>query len=222
MKTNVNRWKEVYDWNKANSNYLEVPDEEVVRIVNKIFIPNGVRRVLDVGCGAGRHTMYMSSKGLEVDAMDSSGTALEIVNKVADEKGYKVTTRLGECTAIPCDDDSFDAVVCWGVIHYLSTEERKKCLDEIRRVLVPGGPFALTLRSVEDSEAASASKDDRLSESGAEESKGMYFKYYSAREIIDELKEFKDVKYGHHTFSEVGKMDRRIAHWLIVAWNGGR
>lgn len=219
METNVKRWEEVYDWNKANRNYLEIPDEEVVRIVNKIFVPKGVRKVLDVGCGTGRHAIYMLSKGLQVNALDSSEIALEIVKKIADEKGYEVTTRLGECTAIPCDDDSFDAVLCWGVIHYLSTEERKKCLDEIQRVLKPGGPFVLTLRSIEDSEAKTGLKDDVLLESGAEESKGMYFKYYSEQEMLEELKQFKDVRYGHRVFSEVGKMDRRIAHWLTVAWN---
>ena len=220
MDVNVKKWEEVYDWNKTKKNYLEIPDEELVRIVNKFFIPENVYRVLDIGCGSGRHTVYMLSKGMEVHGLDSSETALHITGEVVKGRGYSLNTKLSECTSLPYSDSYFDSVVCWGVIHYLTKTERRKCFNEILRILKSGGLFALTLRSNEDSESEGITNDDEISKSTAEENSGMYLKYYSQQEVLEELKQFSDIKYGHRVFSEVEKMNRRIAHWLILCRKG--
>ena len=56
------------------------PHPDIERII-KFFKEKGVRRVLDLGCGTGRHLIYLSKKGFEVFGLDASPKALEISEK---------------------------------------------------------------------------------------------------------------------------------------------
>jgi len=50
---------------------------------------NNVKKVLELGSGHGRDTTLFASKGIEVEALDYSVTAIEILDKIANEKGYQ-------------------------------------------------------------------------------------------------------------------------------------
>lgn len=222
MRVNIRKWEEIYKWNKENENYMVYPDEEVVRIVKKSFLPNGVQNVLDVGCGSGRHSLCMLRESLAVYAIDTSATALSIAQRLANEAGYRLHTQLAYATSMPFCDRSFDAVLCWGLIHYLAPSEASACVREIYRVLKPGGLFALTLRSRADSEALNPKNDQGMSISNADESKGILFRYYGEDEIGSTLYLFEDIQYGHKTYTFLGNTQRVIAHWFILARKGGQ
>jgi len=217
MKENELRWDEIYKWNKMEQNYLVYPDEEVVRILKKEFIPNNVKKVLDIGCGSGRHSLAMLKEGLEVYAIDSSSTSLSIAKKLCDGCNKKIFLKEGSVTAIPYAEDSFDGVLCWGILHYLSPDEVQKALKEIHRILKPRGYFALTLRSSADSEAQNKDRDQEMIISSARESKGLHFKYYDEKDIVSTLSLFKNVKWGHKTRTFLGDTRRVFAHWFIIS-----
>ncbi len=216
MKNNIAWWDKTYSWNAENKNHLVYPDEDLVRIVKKFFIPNKIKNVLDLGCGSGRHSLMMVSEGLQVTGIDSSQNALDIAEKLTSFASEKRRFDLVDVTqGLPYDDESFDAVVGWGVLHYISTQDSKKTLQEIHRVLRPGGYFALTLRSVEDSECTN--KDNNVfQKSNAYESTELLFRYYNEADIQQELPAFEEIKYGHKTRTLLEDSNRRIAHWFIV------
>ncbi|MCD6472787.1 class I SAM-dependent methyltransferase [Candidatus Aerophobetes bacterium] len=216
MKTNIRLWEKTYKWNKENKNYLVYPDEEVVRIVKKIFLPNGVKKVLDAGCGSGRHSLYMLRENLKVFAIDTSRTGLEITRALAKESGHKIDLKQASIIKIPYSNDFFDAVLCWGIIHYLNPDEVDKAISEFYRVIKPGGYLILTLRSTIDSEFKKDINKYDMSISDAPESKGMVFKYYNKDEIAPLLKGFKNLLYGHKTRTILGNLSRVIAHWFVV------
>ena len=67
-------------------------------------------RVLDVGCGAGRHSLYLQAKGLDVTGIDNSPLAI----KICRERGLKKTRVLAFKDVGQFKPDSFDTVIMMG------------------------------------------------------------------------------------------------------------
>ena len=90
-------------------------------------------KVLDVGCGTGEMAAKLMRLGYEVCGVD---LAEPMIRHARDRYGPD-RFRVGDIEHIPFRDNTFDAVVCLGVIEYLATDEQ--ALREIWRVLKPGG-----------------------------------------------------------------------------------
>lgn len=67
-------------------------------------------RVLDVGCGAGRHALYLQEEGYDVVGIDLSPGALE----VADNRGLEATEQLAVTDLNAYDGEPFDTVLMFG------------------------------------------------------------------------------------------------------------
>lgn len=95
--------------------------------------------VLDVGCGPG-HTLALMALnfGLEPTGLDPSATMLEKAARNAPTASF----LQGSATSIPCESDSFDAVVSECVLSL--TGDIETSLGEMYRVLRPGGLLLLT------------------------------------------------------------------------------
>ena len=92
--------------------------------------------VVDLGAGTGKFTAHLVPTGADV-------IAVEPVPQMLDElrKSYpSVCAKEGSATRIPLDDESADALFCAQAFHWFASTE---ALDEIRRVLKPGGIFGL-------------------------------------------------------------------------------
>ena len=65
------RWDKYWrDEDYVSRNWLD-PDPDIVRL-NQFMQDHQVRRVLDLGCGVGRHLVYLSSQGFEMHGLDLS------------------------------------------------------------------------------------------------------------------------------------------------------
>lgn len=91
------------------------------------LIPNGVKKVVDVGCGNGVfvNRLVVSKPEVEVFAVDRSAKALEFV---------KCNKTQGEITSIPFPDRYFDCVTCLEVIEHLGVNDFRLALGELARV----------------------------------------------------------------------------------------
>jgi ubiquinone/menaquinone biosynthesis C-methylase UbiE/broad specificity phosphatase PhoE len=101
-------------------------------------------RVLDVGTGGGLFALMLAEEGArEVVGIDSSPVMLEVaeVNRMSRTGTHHshVSFRLAPAQLLPFGDDWFDAVVCRMVLH--STARPERMLQELQRVLRPGGIF---------------------------------------------------------------------------------
>ena len=98
-------------------------------------------RILDLGCGWGRITCALAKGGYNVVGLDLSDNLITYARRYATELGLKVQYNLGSMMKIPYADEVFDKIICmWGVFnHLLTPTDQDKALNEMYRILKPGG-----------------------------------------------------------------------------------
>jgi 2-polyprenyl-3-methyl-5-hydroxy-6-metoxy-1,4-benzoquinol methylase len=95
------------------------------------------RRVLEIGCGMGLHTEMLVRAGAQVTAADLTETAVEATRKRLELKGLEAEVVQTDAERLPFDDDSYDFVWSWGVIHHSACTTR--IVRQIARVLRADG-----------------------------------------------------------------------------------
>jgi len=106
------------------------------------FLPQPGARVLDIGGGPGRYSIWLAEQGYRVTLADLSPDLLAIGRKKAEEAGVELE-KLVEANAVDLSrfpDGAFDAVLCLGpMYHLLEESDRQTVAGELLRVLLPGG-----------------------------------------------------------------------------------
>lgn len=108
-------------------------------------------RLLDLGCGAGRHALRFASRGFDVVAVDLSRAMLEIVGRKAEQEAAPLLTVEANLCDLGClPSDRFDYALSMfstlGMIR--GREPRRRALREAFRVLRPGGRLALHAHNI--------------------------------------------------------------------------
>lgn len=127
------RWAEGYD---VYDNPLIICEEPLLR-----GLAGDVRgkRVLDVACGTGRHSVYFDGMGATVTGVDATVAMLE----VARAKAPSITFLEGDIAKLPVPDASFDVVLDALVMEHLP--DVRPAIAEAHRALAPGGVFLLSV-----------------------------------------------------------------------------
>ena len=121
------------------------PHQDMERL-SKIFKESGVQRILDLGCGTGRHLLFFSKKGYEVYGLDKSPKGLEIAKNWLDEE--KLSAKLTHQRIdqrFPYENEFFDVVISIQVIHHNLTKKILFSVKEIERVLKTKGFIFITV-----------------------------------------------------------------------------
>ena len=114
----------------------------------------GVRpgeRVLDMGCGAGRHAFELYRRGADVVALDQNTSDLAEVAVMFEAMaaegqvptGSSAATVEGDALALPFDDGEFDRIIAAEILEHIPDD--RTAMEELFRVLKPGGVLAVTV-----------------------------------------------------------------------------
>lgn len=111
------------------------------------------RRVLDLGCGTGRHAIGLAARGYDVVGLDVSKWALKRAAEAARAAGVDTRCRWVHCDLLrtrplPLPITAVDAAVCVQAFGLGSDAEQLRLLREVRRLLLPGGLLILDHSSV--------------------------------------------------------------------------
>jgi tellurite methyltransferase len=125
------------------------PHEAVVQFMPELCA-TGARQVLDLGCGTGRHTVYLTSQGFDVWACDISPRGLAHTRQWLAAEGLTAHLQFSDMTALPYHVNAFDGLVSAFVIYHGLLGDVERAVAEIHRVLRPGALALLTLISIRD------------------------------------------------------------------------
>lgn len=115
----------------------------------RTFSPQPGERILDAGCGEGRHSFALHRLHCQVFALDRDLTSLrktQYVLREMDKRGEgngQYLVLKGDNLLLPFGDESFHRIICAEVLEHIP-EDRKAVL-ELVRVLKPGGLMAVTV-----------------------------------------------------------------------------
>lgn len=148
LKKAQKKWEE--HW---SSIMLEYPDEAVIRYImdeSTRKAGSGQNRILDFGCGTGRHAILMAKNGYRVTAMDYVASCLDKLKLWADKEQLSIEILQNQALKLPSRDKSFDIIVAWGSVFLSRKEQVIELLKELNRVLELCGKIIIECRSQED------------------------------------------------------------------------
>lgn len=219
-------WDTVYSKNFMTNWY---PNENIIRFCARLIqkrltydhveVKRKVKRVLDLGCGNGRHAIYFKREGMEACGIDISATAIEWAKDWASREGMEIDFRVGSITELPYPDQHFDVVVSHGVLDHIAMEEAKRAAGEVARVLTPKGLFYFDLKSADDSDFGvgdEAAPNTFVVTDGFE--KGLIQHFFTLDEVHELMSTLLRAIYVEtHDYRLAPDFTRMISRWIIAA-----
>src|SRR5467141_2187026 len=148
------RWNKTHPWELAwrEERWAETsPPLPVVVNFAEDLKREGAKKVLDLGCGAGRHSILLGKTGLQVVALDVSETALKTLEgRLKSASIDNITLVKHEMRELPFVDNYFDGVVCTNVLHHGRLLEIKRAIREVHRVMRRGSSAFVVVLSTAD------------------------------------------------------------------------
>lgn len=124
----------------------EDPHPFVERLIGGLK-ETGAWRVLDLGCGGGRHLVRLGVEGIRASGIDASPRGLRQSRGRLDVAGLDAGLALADFGSLPFSDAVFDAVISVHVLYHASRAGMQRAMREVARVLPERGLFAVTLLS---------------------------------------------------------------------------
>ncbi|MEN6410935.1 MAG: class I SAM-dependent methyltransferase [Anaerolineaceae bacterium] len=209
-------WNELY---KKEENRWVEPHERVVEAAETL--PAGAR-ILDLGCGAGRHLAYLAKQGFNVVGTDIAPRGLSYSRQKLEALGAPVCLTRSDMTAIPHADGVFDAVISIHVIFHNPLAGMRRTIAEIYRVLKPGGMAWITLqskRSYRYGKGELLEPDTYLPDLG--EDRDIPHHFSDLEELGRELRAFQIQKVLHDEHPSEDASGGMSCHWEVMVIKPG-
>lgn len=150
-------------------------------------------RVLDLGCGNGRFLLPLSRK-YESIGTDVSETAVNRALSYLFKNNSHAECLVSSITLLPFSENSFDVVLCLGVVQHLLEDERKLAISEIKRVMKSGAVLVLEVFGTEDMRYGG----EPIEKDTFRRKSGIIYHYFTQEEIASlllgfEIIEIKDI-----------------------------
>lgn len=131
-------------YEKLYINRNESEAEDLAHLIEKVLPKETYPKVLDLGCGRGRHSLTLAEKGYEVKGIDLSPQAVIKATKEAGKRGLEKVRFEERDMRLPLDE-TFDAVVnlftTFG--YFLDDSENVEVLKSVQSMLRPKGRFMI-------------------------------------------------------------------------------
>jgi 2-polyprenyl-3-methyl-5-hydroxy-6-metoxy-1,4-benzoquinol methylase len=142
VSPSTDAWNEIF---KQQGKVFRGPHEDMPRVA-RLLRERGGSTILDLGCGTGRHVVYLARSGFSVSGLDSSPEGIRLTREWLEEEGLDADLRLQSMSEkLPFEDGFLDAVISVQVIHHADIATIRSIVQEIARVLKPGGLLFVTV-----------------------------------------------------------------------------
>jgi len=220
------------DWNQLFTDPIKIkrdPDplvEELCGILRKRA------RVLDLGCGAGRHLLHLARKNIKACGSDLSPEGLRLSRDWMARENLSAHLLLSEMTALPFGKEVFDGALSVNVLNHATLSDGAGAVAEIRRILKRGAPFFFLIIGREDFRCGEGDEIEPFTfihRQGIEA--GVPHHFYIPSEIEQMAARFgrisikerrraydpKDPIFGHDPRA-IGRPEATVQHWEVRLW----
>jgi cyclopropane fatty-acyl-phospholipid synthase-like methyltransferase len=143
----ADQWEEIF---KRDGHIFAEP-AQIVMDFAVLLQKRGCKTVLDLGCGTGRHAVYLARQRFSLIGLDNSPTGLRMARQWLDEEKLSTSLLLADSRfALPFRDKVFDAILSTQVIHHALLETVHGTAREITRILKKGGLMLITIPASKD------------------------------------------------------------------------
>lgn len=199
MKDNLyNFWEEKY---KASNEEIEIyPDNLVIDYID--YIPKG--KVLDLGIGEDRNSLYLARKGFEVEGIDISDTLISRLKSINNQQNLGMKLRTADIRNINIDVDKYTFILATAVLHYFRKIDAEEILNKMKKGINKDGFVYVSVFSIEDSSYSGQIKSGEAEQVGNGEifikKDGIYRSYYSKEELLAHFEGFEMVSFINSRF----------------------
>lgn len=115
-------------------------------LTKDLFVQQSAKNVLIPGIGYGRNAKVFMDSGMNVTGIEISKTAIEMARK---HYGEDMVIHHGSVTDMPFDNNRYDGIFCYALIHLLDSSERAKLIRDCYNQLSENGHMVFTVISKE-------------------------------------------------------------------------
>jgi ubiquinone/menaquinone biosynthesis C-methylase UbiE len=208
-------WEEAYLQHNDISLWQENAIPFLPEVINLIH-QREYKTLIDLGCGDGRNLVPLANAGLICTGVDLSKTALACSHKRLQKFGAHAFLMEGDVTNLNFADQSVEVVTCFDVFGQLP--EPEKVIAEIRRILIPGGLFAMNAFTPNDSEFGLG---DKIGER-VFCYKNTLFRFFEKSELIDLFNEWEVLQIKKESWidpphGEFRPYEHKHENWILLA-----
>ena len=166
-------------------------------------------KTIDMGCGAGNYAIYLGGVGFDVTGVDISPAAIALAEANAIEKDvackFVAADVLGGLKEIT---ETFEFAYDWSLLHHIFPENRKRYVETVHRLLVPGGKYLSVCFSEKDGSFGGTGKERRTP-------LGTVLYFSSEYELRDLFEPYLDVVELEIVEVE-GKQGPHLMNWVFM------
>ena len=146
----------------------------------RLWLPEAVPTVLELGCGTGVATCFLAARGFRVDAIDIISDAIEIARTVAAERGLDINYAVQDACTLPRQGKLYDIVVdSYCLQGIVLDEDRARVFGNVRARLKAEGYYLVSTAMFD---AGRFHRGDTITD----EQTGIVYNRYGEGGIIDE------------------------------------
>lgn len=182
------KWEQ--EWDKIYKDQGEVQFNVLptVRVATDIFNRNNCKNVMDLGCGTGRHSIYLAQHGFKVYATDISETGIVITKAKAKKLNLtNIEFKQHDMRDIPFDNNLLDGILCVWTTGHGTLEDSRKNANEIYRILKPIGVVVIDYVSIDDENYGKGKEIEKDTFINNVEGEENIPHHYSTKEELSEL-----------------------------------
>jgi SAM-dependent methyltransferase len=176
---------------KRDGRVFHEPAEIVIKFAG-LLAEHGCTHVFDLGCGSGRHTVFLAQNGFSLYAGDNSPAALCLTRHWLAEQSLSAKLVLTDSRqTLPFRTGAFDGLLTTQVIHHAKLAVVRGTAAEISRVVRPGGLLLVTVPAnvKSDGESVEIERNTFVPLTGSE--KGFPHHIFTPEELCDSFESFR-------------------------------
>ncbi len=119
---------------------MEEPPDALAELVDSGKVLPG--KAIDLGCGAGNYAIFLAGRGFTVTGVDGSRTAIKMARERARRSGVQCTFIVADVLGdLALAGDCYDFAFDWELLHHIFPEDRPRYVENVSRILRPGGLY---------------------------------------------------------------------------------